>query len=866
MSQFLDLFQDRNSKGIVYIQVDRLSSPPIPYVSGLAIPDDRDVWFTPAYRSKNDPLKKTSVVGTNFLWAEVDKTRHLPQVAFKPTIIVDSGHGYHMYWKLETPLLAVNEIETLNKIVFRATSKGKGESIHNANRVLRVPGTMNRKSEDPDSPYFGEEIVPTKVVAFEPALVYHSADFHVLSQLDKNTRHLIRTGDTRKFDTRSERDWEVVVKLLAARASDRLIKLIFASQPVGDKAREDGEQYLTTTIENAKESGLLRSVSTDQPVIQSNEAGDTTAGARGLFENEEDKVYMYGHARYDKVISTFIIKPKVILRDTTPKDERTQRVRTEDFIVADVDTQQGESHEVEFPKSAFDSVRELNKNLVDAGWTWIGGDREVKELLPLIMERARLENVPQLAATPIQGLHKIDGRWTFVTNSGVLTADNYHEGYEGNVVWLPTGREHPMMQIKPHATQAELTLIGDLLPKLNEPEVMWPLLGWFAASSLKPWIETQDIRFPVLNVAGIRGSGKTTVLQRVLLPLFGHKMPKSYDANTTKFVKLALLGSSNAIPIAFSEFRHESVEYFMHYIRLAYDTGHDPRGRSDQTTIDHPLSAPFTVDGEDYLTRDAAIRQRIVLVEMLPKRIAHDTIANVAYKQFNKELPRFSGFGGYYIQRCLQMIESGDMEKLLNQVKKDHHKAFTIDLPDRIRNNQMVVLLGIYLFADTVGLPRPEPEILLQTLDNVFNTKTGRDGLLVDEFVESVANGVTSPGYKPNFQYHYDDESNVLYFQINTTHGWWLAQRRRQQLPTLDSRAIRQQLKQVEYFAGNKTVKNRWMYGVDLGLAFKLGLDLPERIDRKGPMPSSMRRSSHNGQSASIDEEVREKEQTNGNS
>lgn len=864
MTQFLKLFQDRNGKGVTYIKVRSFKSAPVPFVEGLAIDSDSEVWFTPAYRVAKGPIDdKKGVVGTNFLWAEVDKARSIPQVAFKPTIVVDSGHGYHLYWQLETPLTAVNEIEALNKILHKATTTGKGESIHNANRLMRVPDTMNRKSEYDDA-YVGQEPVPTKVVAFEPTLIYQSEDFHVLSQLSKHIQHVIRTGDTRKYESRSERDWAVVNHLLAGAATERLIKLLFASQPVGDKAREGNGTYLETTIASAIDSPMLANLSSDEEVVvTSTRRGrperDEEPTQKGLFIHPTRKVYMFGMLKYDKEISTFVLKPKVVLRDRTPKTDMLQGIRTEDYIIADVETDHSPPEQVEMPKSAFDTIRRMNEFLTSVNWTWKGADKEVKELLPFLMDQARELKIPQLAATPVQGLHLINGRWTFVTDSGVLTADTYSEGYKGDIVWLPTGREHPVMYIRPEITQEQLSHIGRLAPAINDPEVMWPLLGWYAAAALKPWLEEQDLRYPILNVAGIRGSGKTTVIQRVLLPLFGHKSPKSYDANTTKFVKLSLLGSTNAVPIALSEFRHSTVEDFEHYIRLAYDTGHDPRGRADQTTVDYPLSAPFSVDGEDYLTRDAAIRQRVVVVEMLARSIAHNSPANKTYKEFHRLLPDVKGFGGYFIQRCLQMIESGDMLRMLEEVRKAHFEAFTMDLPDRTRNNQVVTLLGMWLFADTVGIERPPADLLLNTLDHVFNTRTGRDGLLVDEWAEDVATAITSNTYTPNFPFHYEEASNVLYVHAKGSHGWWLLQRRRKNMPTLDVRAIKSQLRQCEYYAGRTTIDDHWMLGIDLKVASDLGLDLPSRIDRGGPGPRSTRADRNNGQeSASAVIEERE--------
>jgi hypothetical protein len=82
----------------------------------------------------------------------------LDDVEFKPTWIVDSGHGLHLYWVFKEVLEIRDHAEraaaaTLSRkfqSIFKAKAKVHGwevDSTYDLARVLRLPGTFNAKSE-----------------------------------------------------------------------------------------------------------------------------------------------------------------------------------------------------------------------------------------------------------------------------------------------------------------------------------------------------------------------------------------------------------------------------------------------------------------------------------------------------------------------------------------------------------------------------------------------------------------------------------------------------------------------------------------------------------------------------------------------
>lgn len=860
MKEFLDHFKDPNSKAFTYLQVGEFSTPYIPYIPGLELPDDKDVFFTPAYRRKKDPKKKESVAGTMVLWADVDHTRHLPECAFKPSMIVDSGHGYHLYWLLEKPVKSTKQIEKLNGII-RDTMQS--DSVQNANRILRVPGTTNNKHLKDDQGQY-DAPVPVELKRHEPTIVYRSEDFLTLKKMTKRTKHIVRTGDSRNFESRSERDWAAVTGLVKAGASSRLIHLLFDHQPVGDKAREGNGSYLDRTITQAKAS-----VTQNQPrgrptrAAGGDDGDDGEQGIAGLHEDKDNSAYLYGYANHTKRVSTFLIEPKVILRDTAFDEDRTSELH-QDVLIADVTTLHEDPYEMDFHRSVFNSARAFKDVLRYMNWSWLASDRELNDLLPHLMERVRAEKVPIMKATPVQGLHYVNGKWLFLTNAGALTSSDYYEGNTAEIVWMPIGAKHkretPEMLIQLGIDDALLAQVGSLLPGINLPHVIWPMIGWFSASTLKPWIEKNFYRFPLLNITGMQGSGKTATLERVLLKLFGNQREVSYRVDSREFSRLVLLSSTNAIPISYGEYRlsNNGTRGLDQDLRMLYDSGRDLRGRSDQTTQSYDLLAPVVVSGEDSLAHDPALKQRIVLVRLLQSNISEQTTHFTSFKELQTLMPSLKGYAAHHIQSSLRAIESGKAADFLQEAAEEHKERYKSELPDRIRNNQIITYFGIKLFCDFVGIENPGLDVLEASLTGVFNMESGRDNLLVDDFVVDIVNKSQmhygGSQFNKSFDYFYDQDINTLYFQFSPCYSWWANTRSRSQRAILAEDSILQQLRECPYFTGVKKVANVLMYGIQLKVASELGMDLPSAMKKRGPTLRGSA-SSHNGRTASSEAE-----------
>ncbi len=74
-------------------------------------------------------------------------TAKLPRGVPAPTFVVDSGAGYHAYWKLDQPFLIDGEpskAEEAERYNQQLEAEFGGDHCWNIDRILRLPGTLNR--------------------------------------------------------------------------------------------------------------------------------------------------------------------------------------------------------------------------------------------------------------------------------------------------------------------------------------------------------------------------------------------------------------------------------------------------------------------------------------------------------------------------------------------------------------------------------------------------------------------------------------------------------------------------------------------------------------------------------------------------
>jgi len=107
---------------------------------------------------RNNVGTKEGVTRLPALWADLDckgehdlnsHLRHLDKLPCYPSMIVWSGGGIHPYWLLEECPKGSYELSLAEEVMARIAEGLGGDPVHDRSRILRVPGTLNHKRDEP---------------------------------------------------------------------------------------------------------------------------------------------------------------------------------------------------------------------------------------------------------------------------------------------------------------------------------------------------------------------------------------------------------------------------------------------------------------------------------------------------------------------------------------------------------------------------------------------------------------------------------------------------------------------------------------------------------------------------------------------
>ena len=212
---------------------------------------------------------------TEVLWADVDAKRQsdvpsqgkamalaaINGLPIPPQILVDSGGGYHAYWRLRTS----EALEDAQRVMRWIADEVQGDRVMDAPRILRVPGTLNRKREVP---------VPCRLLRMDLERRVRLSDFEALIPVARDLPlpaassyprlrrdlpewlHDLLDASPPK-GSRSEQVFRAVVWLLRYGRTPAEVKDVIRIANIGEKYREksgfDGERYLDYVVKAAEE-------------------------------------------------------------------------------------------------------------------------------------------------------------------------------------------------------------------------------------------------------------------------------------------------------------------------------------------------------------------------------------------------------------------------------------------------------------------------------------------------------------------------------------------------------------------------------------------------------------------------------------
>lgn len=232
------------------------------------------------------------------------------------------------------------------------------------------------------------------------------------------------------------------------------------------------------------------------------------------------------------MITNFVIRPLEMI----VADEETQ-------LTADLVTVHGEIFRMTFMTSDFGNTQKfkslLNRNTI--ALSYFGGDGDLELLKEYI---AQLSWVCKTGVKAL-GIYERDGRQVFVTYDGSIDANG--NGVE-DIVQMGKYKDICTDMLSAELLPADvLKELGRDLLTFNDAEKTVPILAWCAGCFVKEYLRRQSIKFPHLFLIGEAGSGKSTTLERVILPVFSTGRVTA-ASQVTAFTVFNESASSSLIP------------------------------------------------------------------------------------------------------------------------------------------------------------------------------------------------------------------------------------------------------------------------------------------------------------------------------
>lgn len=171
----------------------------------------------------------------------------------------------------------------------------------------------------------------------------------------------------------------------------------------------------------------------------------------------------------------------------------------------------------------------------------------------------------------------------------------------------------------------DLDAFVEHLFEINTPEVVAKVLGWFSASFLTQLVRLQYKQFPLLQVYGPAGSGKSKTIELMNQLHYWQSHPKKLSSSgQTFFPILVAVSQSASMPVIFEEFKPREMskaqkDNVMNVLRNSYEGNDVERGtlvteggNKSPSTGRFQVRAPIVVIGEAILDQTATLERSVV--------------------------------------------------------------------------------------------------------------------------------------------------------------------------------------------------------------------------------------------------------------
>lgn len=529
---------------------------------------------------------------------------------------------------------------------------------------------------------------------------------------------------------------------------------------------------------------------------------DETAAEEGVgIAVQEGKYYRVGANGGATLLATFTVIPKHKVMGPHDDDPRIEVLKG---VSCDILLQDGEVVERVFTESAWKTKSNFLSTIqgIESA-VFFGSDTDVQRLKYTVFAEDRtIDAVREVSQAGLR-IHELNGFPLPVYVEPGMSLNKF--GTQGTHT---LNRDIPL---PPHMrsillgeeqiSQCETSL--DLLFQINKPEVIGIALGWFCATFLKSHLMHEFMQFPLLNLWGNAGSGKTRTAE-MLMWLTGaasdYKPMSMSLPHVTRFPLINYVTTTTTQPRILEEYnkarlRVNDYNYIHEILKAAYNQHSVSRGaiggsQSDSVvnakSIEMQITSPLLYVSEQPV-ESPPLRQRSVAVGMdsVGRRMGREAWDTLQASHYH----RLEVVGKLL---CLEAVKTTTAEV------REMMEEQVLDLPDmeeRPRYNLQVCMLGLE-FLRRVLISQGIAENISQGLDKLVEGVRGEfDNIVADTMhqtsrteVDLVMDDLALMAYLDNTDTinqglkrgtHYYVDGSRLFLDMPVCHGLYLMHKRK---------------------------------------------------------------------------------------
>lgn len=338
-------------------------------------------------------------------------------------------------------------------------------------------------------------------------------------------------------------------------------------------------------------------------------------------------------------------------------------------------------------------------------------DGEIQKLQQAILffakERAETKELDRMIRANVCGLIlDTSGKYPvphYVESESSITSLGGRSAYRFN----GNPRQSPALlsQQDPLVDDVELETAIRALCRCNEPVQMAMLIGWFAACHYREHIQFEEPQFPLLNISGNAGAGKTSIAMQVAM-LNGIDYAKAEFQNVevgTLYPLIKYVSSSTTVPRLIEEVNpnllgHQTYSRIAGILKASWNKAPIQRGRITDREVgisEDRVSSPLVYTSEQTAIMPA-LRSRSVEVKLQSRTLHNDSFRD------NFRIVTSKRQSLLRMARAMVTVAMGTSPRSLLEIF--HSKADLIHkaLPDRPRWSMQTVLTGLHMLMHTM--------------------------------------------------------------------------------------------------------------------------------------------------------------------